>query len=76
MKRSVCDVEEGELPLAPVLLAPQSSCTHTVALPPGAPPLQPDDPLGCLPIPESFDAMQFPFPLDRFQQKVREGGAG
>ena len=69
-------LEEGELadeveeePAAAAAVDPLA-CSHWVELPPGAAPLAPDDPVGTLPLPPSFDAYAFPFALDPFQAKA------
>ena len=49
---------------------PRPPCQHDVALPPTAPPLSTSDPMRCLPVPDRFDALEFPFELDPFQQKA------
>ena len=63
----------AEAPVAAVASAPPArptECCHEVKLPLGHASLAATDPLLTLPIPASFDALDFPFALDPFQQKA------
>jgi ATP-dependent RNA helicase DOB1 len=59
-----------EATAAPAAASMEAVCVHEVAMPPGAADLAHDDPLRVLTVPQSFEALSFPFELDAFQAKA------